>query len=896
MRYQGGKSRIAKEIAEIINAEVKDRAFVSLFCGGCAVEERIKGAASVVCNDTHPYLIAMWKSLQSGWLPPSEVGEEEYARVKQDKDSDPALAGFVGFGCSFGGKWFGGYARYQEHNYADTSRRSVLRSAGELRNAAFLNSDYRSVKIPDNAVVYLDPPYANTLGYSTGTFDSGAFWQYVYEISARATVFVSEETAPDWASCVWSKEFTRTLDVNKANQPTKVEKLFRIDRRDQKGMKISCDVETFSDVDLKTHGMYKYVESPNFELLLLAYSVDGSPVEVIDLAQGEVVPTWLQDALFDPANILSGYNVIFERAVLSKYFGREIPLTMCRDTMLSALYCGYPASLDAAGEAIGLPQDKRKLTTGKALIRLFCTPTKPTRTNGERTRTYPRNEPEKWNLFKEYNAQDVVTEMAIANALSAFPVPDEVQEQWVLDQIINQRGVGVDTRLVEGALKIGAETHDKLLAEAAEISGLDNPKSVQQLTKWLEKEIPDEMEGVNDLRKETVTDLLAAGVKSTDAGRMLEIRQLLGKTSTKKYDSITKTVCADERVHGLFQFYGANRSGRDAGRLVQVQNLPRNSLKSLNAARELALRGDAEAMELLFGNVPDTLSQLIRTAFIPSAGHQFIVTDFSAIEARVLAWMAGEQWVLDVFATTGKIYEATASQMFGVPVERIVHGNPEYELRQRGKVAVLGLGYGMGAAKLIDTAAKQYKVIFTPTEADEIVRLWRAKNQNIVRFWYDIERAALHAVKMGQPSTVQCITYRHENDGTHDYLTAELPSGRKLFYAAPFITTNRFGNDSIGFWGQNQTTKKWEQQETYSGRLVENLTQAVARDCLMISIQRLEAAGFPVVMHIHDEVVLDCPMDKTLDEANAIMGQPIPWAPGLLLKGAGFVGNYYKKD
>jgi DNA polymerase len=486
--------------------------------------------------------------------------------------------------------------------------------------------------------------------------------------------------------------------------------------------------------------------------------------------------------------------------------------------------------------------------------------------------------------------------MEIEYRLSAFPVPAEEQRLWELDQRINAFGVRVDETLIDRALAIDEEITTELTAEAVKLSGCDNPKSVKQLTKWLQEEMGEE---ITDLRKETVKDLLKSDLESDDARRVLEIRQELAKTSTKKYAAMKTAVCDDGRVRGLLQFYGANRTGRWAGRLVQVQNLPRNYLETLELARRYTRDGDGDALKLLYGNVPDTLSQLIRTAFIPSDGHCFIVADFSAIEARVIAWLAGEQWRLDVFATHGKIYEASASAMFGVPIEKIVKGNPEYELRQKGKIAELALGYQGASGALITMGA--LKMGLNEDELPEIVQRWRGSNKRIVDLWYAVERCALEVMRTGQPSGVKGILMEREGnyETGQDFLTITLPSGRKLYYVKPFLSPNQWGNDSLHYYGMDQTTKKWSTVDTYGGKLVENIVQAIARDCLAVAMQRLETAGFSIVMHIHDEVVLDEPdpyQEDPLQKACDIMGQPIPWAPGLLLKADGFAAEFYKKE
>lgn len=659
-------------------------------------------------------------------------------------------------------------------------------------------------------------------------------------------------------------------------------------------MNLSIDIETYSSVDIKKAGLYRYVQSPDFEVLLFAYSLDGAPVRVVDLAQGEALPQDVMNLMLNPAVVKHAYNAAFEWYCLSKYFLLSEPimldwLSQWRCTMLHGLYCGYTAGLAATGEALGLPVDKRKLGTGMSLIRTFCVPQKPAKSNGNRTRTLPHHEPEKWQLFKSYCAQDVVTEMEIEHRLDAFPVPAGEQLLWQLDQSINARGVRVDTRLIDSALAIDETATRELTAEAIMLSGLSNPKSVQQLTKWLEEEIDEE---IPDLRKETVKDLLKGDLESDAARRVLEIRQQLSKTSTKKYAAMRDAVCDDGRVRGLLQFYGANRTGRWAGRLVQVQNLPQNHLPALDFARELTEGRNIDALQLLYGSVPDTLSQLIRTAFIPSEGNIFLVSDFSAIEARVISWLAGEQWRMDVFATHGKIYEASAAQMFGVPIEEITKDSP---LRQRGKVAELALGYqgGVGALVKMDTAKK-----IDPDEMPEIVRRWRDANRRIVDLWYAVENAALTTMQTGRPSGARGILFAREGDYItgQDFLTVTLPSGRKLFYVKPFLSPNQWGNDSLHYYGMDQTTKKWTTVDTYGGKLVENIVQATARDCLAVAMARLEARGLRIVMHVHDEVIIDAPPDISLEETCAVMGEPILWAPGLLLKADGFTSSFYKKE
>lgn len=664
---------------------------------------------------------------------------------------------------------------------------------------------------------------------------------------------------------------------------------------------LSIDIETYSGQDITKTGLYRYTQSPAFEILLFAYSEDGGPVQVVDLACGEMIPQAILGALVDPRVIKHAYNAAFEWYCLGAYF--KLPdltawLPQWRCTMLHGLYCGYTAGLDATGRAMGLPQDKQKMGIGKALIRYFCTPCAPTKSNGGRTRNLPQHDPAKWELFKTYNGQDVVTEMEIERRLSAFPVPDDVQRQWVTDQRINLRGVQVDTEMVRGAIALDQAAREQLISEATRLSGLDNPNSVAQLAAWLESETGST---VADLRKTTVAEMLGGDLESPKARRMLEIRQELGKTSNKKYAAIDNAVCADGRVRGILQFYGANRTGRWAGRIVQPQNLPRTYIPAelLPLARQLVEGRQMQAIAWCFGSVQDTLSQLIRTALTAAPGNRLIDADFSAIEARMLAWLAREEWRLDVFRTHGKIYEASASQMFNVPMELIKKGNPEYSLRQRGKVAELALGYGGGVGAMRQMDVGHLLDELPDEEVQEMVRLWRAKSPAIVNFWYTCEAAAMDAIKTGRRVEIRggTIAFAMEQDQYNDFLTIQLPNGRKLYYAHPHIGTNRFGNESIGYWGMDQKTKKWSALETYGGKIVENITQATARDCLAEAVERLEAAGLPVVFHIHDEVVIDAaPEQGCLDDVIRIMATPPWWAQDLPLNADGWENPFFKKD
>lgn len=668
---------------------------------------------------------------------------------------------------------------------------------------------------------------------------------------------------------------------------------------------LSIDLETYSEVSIGKAGSYRYILDPSFEILLFAYSLDGMPVEVIDVASGQIIPLWLKNALKNPLYIKHAYNAAFEWFALSKYLG-WLPPDQWRDTMLHALYCGYPASLDAAGKAMGLPEDKKKLTTGKALIRYFCVPCKPSNANGNRTRNLPKHDPDKWKLFKEYNGQDVVTEMEIDHRLSAFPVPAFVQKQWETDLQMNARGVAADMELVRGALVIGAIVKSRLMTEARQLSGLDNPNSIRQLAQWLTDATDSDAE-ITSVTKETVATMLKQP-QPANVQRMLEIRQELGKTSTKKYDALETCIADDGRVRGLLQFYGANRTGRWAGRLVQVQNLPRTYTHPLPPARQLVKDRNIDGLRMMYGSINDTLSQLIRTAFVATPGNVLIDADFSAIEARVISWLAGQEWRLEVFRTHGKIYEASASQMFHVPIEKIKKGNPEYALRQRGKVAELALGYqgGVSAMRRMDVGHNLDDL--SDDEVKGIVDRWRETNSMIRDLWNIVDSAAITVITNGGAQTIRSettdaiITLACELDvitGTR-YMTILLPSGRKLYYPSPEIGVNRWGNPSVSYTGQNQTTKRWERVETYGGKLVENIVQAIARDCLAIAIENLEAQGLHVVFHIHDEVVIDTPAwadeDTMLETVTKIMTKPIPWAQMLPLNADGWVDNFFKKD
>lgn len=653
---------------------------------------------------------------------------------------------------------------------------------------------------------------------------------------------------------------------------------------------MSIDIETKSSVDIKKAGLYKYAQSPDFKLLLFAYKRDDDAVQIIDLAMGEDIPIDILEALRSPSVVKHAYNAAFEWYCLNRA-GYVTPIGQWQCTMVHGLYCGYPAGLERAGEAIGLPQDKQKMTAGKALIKYFCVPCKPTRTNGGRSWNLPKHAPEKWKLFKEYCRQDVVTENEILKRLSPFPMPADEERLWQMDVYMNAFGVRVDTELLEGALYINAISEQKLLEEAVALTGLANPNSDKQLADWLREKTGEE---VPDMQKATVLKMLGRNYPK-DVHRMLEIRQQMKKTSVEKYTTMEISKCKDDRIRGVTQFYGAGRTGRWAGRMVQMQNLPRNYIKTLDYARETVKKKNYGGLKLLYGNIPDTLSQLIRTAFIPSEGNHFVVADFSAVEARVIAWLAGEQWVNEVFATHGKIYEATASQMFHVPIEKIVKGNPEYSLRQKGKVATLALGYQGSTPALIQMGALEMGL--SEEELPDIVQRWRNANPRIRDLWTAVQQSSLACVQTGKPQAIPHLIFALEGDLVYgqSFLTVRLPNGRKLFYPKPFISDNQFGRPAVHYYGIGKD-KKWGIISTYGGKMTENIVQAIARDCLAETLKRIAAKGLQVVFHVHDEVIIDAPIGVSSDGICALMAEPIPWAPGLVLKGAGFEGKYYMKD
>ena len=652
---------------------------------------------------------------------------------------------------------------------------------------------------------------------------------------------------------------------------------------------ISIDVETVSGADIAKTGSYRYMQDPDFRILLFGYKIDDEDPEVIDLTKGDgKLPEKIVTILQNPQYIKHAYNAAFEWYALN-VAGYPTPLEHWQCTMVWSLYCGYAAGLANTGEAIGLPdEDKKKALTGKALIRYFCTPQKETK-KFKRKYHDPEDDPEKWELFKDYNMQDVVAEHAILQRLKQFPMPESEWELWRMDIRMNALGVRIDEKLIQGALAINDRSTQELTDEAVRITGLSNPNSTAQLLPWLHEHGCD----LDNLQKLTVEEALQSDL-DPKARKALELRQLLGKTSIKKYVAMETAKGWGDRIRGISQFYGANRTGRYAGRLVQMQNLPRNYLSTLGSAREMAREGNYEGLKMIYGNVPDTLSQLIRTAFIPSEGRHFVVADFSAIEARMIAWLAGEQWVMDVFARGDDIYCATASEMFGVPVGK--HG-PNADLRQKGKIATLALGYQGGPAAMIAMGALRMGI--PEEDLPDIVTKWRSTHPKTVRMWYELEKAAVDCVKTGIPvCPVKNIVFRMENDLIYgqSFLTIQLPVGRKLFYPRPFLKENKFGKLAVHYYGVEQTTGKWGIESTYAGRVTENLIQAIARDCLCEVIRRIYAKGWDLVFHVHDEVIIDAPLDVHTEDLCALMDAPISWAPGLLLKGAGFEADYYMKD
>lgn len=643
---------------------------------------------------------------------------------------------------------------------------------------------------------------------------------------------------------------------------------------------VSIDIETYSSADLAKCGVYKYTEALDFEVLLFGYAVDGGEVKVVDLAQGESIPEEIISALTDSSVLKYAFNASFERICLSRYLGlptgRYLDPESWRCTMVWSAYMGLPLSLQGVGSVLEL--DKQKLSEGKELIRYFCMPCAPTKTNGGRTRNLPKDAPDKWELFKSYNLRDVETEMGIQQKLSKFPVPEEVWDEYRIDQEINDRGVQLDIQLVDSAIRMDSISKELLTEAMQRLTELENPNSVTQMRLWL----ADNGMETDTLGKKAVAEMLKTA--PTELAEVLLLRQQLAKSSVTKYRAMKNAVCSDGRARGMFQFYGANRTGRWAGRLIQMQNLPQNHLDDLKEARQLVRTGDFEAVQMLYEDVPDTLSQLIRTAFVPKAGNLFYVADFSAIEARVIAWFAGEEWRQKVFAEGKDIYCASASQMFKVPVEK--HGINGH-LRQKGKIAELALGYGGSVGALKAMGALDMGLI--EDELGPLVKAWRTANPNIVRFWWDVDRAVMNVIKKKVPDETHGIRFEYLSG----MLCIRLPSGRTLHYVKPKIEDNRFGGESITYEGVG-TAKKWERMDSYGPKFVENIVQATARDILCYAMKTLRDCA--ITMHIHDELVIEADPATSLEAICERMGRTPPWAKGLQLRADGYVTEFYKKD
>ena len=641
---------------------------------------------------------------------------------------------------------------------------------------------------------------------------------------------------------------------------------------------LAIDIETYSDVSLPDCGVHRYAASEQFEILLFAYSLNDEPTKIIDLASGEKMPDEIMKLLTDDSVIKTAYNAAFERNCINRYFGLSLKPEGWRCTLVQASMLSLPLSLEGVGEALKL--DKKKMSEGKELIRFFCMPCKPSKSNGGRTRNLPSDEPEKWELFKTYCIRDVDVEKQIRNKLSKFPIPDREQELYCMDQRINDRGIMVDPELITHAVACDLLYKETATKKAYEISGLENPNSVAQLKGWLARKGIE----IDSLAKAAVEEL----VENTDGdvAEMMKLRLALSKTSVKKYEAMERSVCPDGRVHGLLQFYGANRTGRWAGRLVQIHNLPQNHMEDLELARSIVKEGRYDLVELLYDSIPDVLSELIRTAFVAKPGCRFIVSDFSAIEARVMGYLAGEGWVMEEFRGAGKIYEQTASKMFHIPIEEITKGSP---YRARGKVASLACQYDGAEGALISMGALNF---VEEEELKGLVQSWRTANPHIVNYWYEIDGAVKAAVKERKMTKVGMVTVYYQSG----MLKIALPSGRVLSYVRPRMTVNRFGSESVSYEGVG-TNRKWTRIESYGAKFCENIVQATARDVLAEAMLRLEKKGFDIVCHIHDEVVLEVlEGTSSVEEVNEIMAVCPDWCEGLPLKAAGFESPFYKKD
>ena len=642
---------------------------------------------------------------------------------------------------------------------------------------------------------------------------------------------------------------------------------------------LAIDIETYSEVDLPKSGVYAYSDSPSFEILLFAYAFDDEPTQIVDLACGEVLPERVRKALEDPTVIKTAFNAAFERTCISRYLGKQLSPESWQCTAVQSAMLALPLSLDGVGEVLKI--QRKKLKEGADLVRYFSLPCKPTKSNGGRTRNRPADAPEKWERFKEYCIRDVDAEREIREKLHNFPIPDSEMMLYRMDQEINDRGILVDRELVAGAVECDNRYKDLVTARAYELTGLENPNSPAQIKGWL----TDRGVSVDSLDKKAVKGMISDA--QGEVLEVLQLRLLMAKTSVKKYEAIERSVCSDGRVHGLLQFYGANRTGRWAGRLVQVQNLPQNHIQQLELCRELVKRRDLETLDMLFDSTPGVLSELIRTAFIPKTGYRFVVADFAAIEARVLAWFSGEQWRLNTFAEGGDIYCASASQMFGVPV--VKHGENGH-LRQKGKIAELALGYGGSVGAL--TAMGALEMGMQEEELQPLVNQWRGSNPHITKFWWDVDAAAVKAVKEKTTVPYGNLCFSYESG----ILFVTLPSGRRLSYIKPRMCENRYGRDSLSYEGVGES-KKWMRIETYGPKLVENIVQGTARDLLAYAMLQLRNAGFDIVMHIHDEAVLEVPEGvSSVEEICRIMAVAPDWATGLPLRADGYECPFYKKD
>lgn len=642
---------------------------------------------------------------------------------------------------------------------------------------------------------------------------------------------------------------------------------------------LAIDIETYSEVDLPKSGVYAYSDSPSFEILLFAYAFNDEPTQIVDLACGEVLPERVRKALDDPTVIKTAFNAAFERTCISRYLGKQLSPESWQCTAVQSAMLALPLSLDGVGEVLKI--QRKKLKEGADLVRYFSLPCKPTKSNGGRTRNRPADAPEKWERFKEYCIRDVDAEREIREKLHNFPIPDSEMMLYRMDQEINDRGILVDRELVAGAVECDNRYKDLVTARAYELTGLENPNSPAQIKGWL----TDRGVSVDSLDKKAVKGMISDA--QGEVLEVLQLRLLMAKTSVKKYEAIERSMCSDGRVHGLLQFYGANRTGRWAGRLVQVQNLPQNHIQQLELCRELVKRRDLETLDMLFDSTPGVLSELIRTAFIPKTGCRFVVADFAAIEARVLAWFSGEQWRLNTFAEGGDIYCASASQMFGVPV--VKHGENGH-LRQKGKIAELALGYGGSVGAL--TAMGALEMGMQEEELQPLVNQWRGSNPHITKFWWDVDAAAVKAVKEKTTVPYGNLCFSYESG----ILFVTLPSGRRLSYIKPRMCENRYGRDSLSYEGVGES-KKWMRIETYGPKLVENIVQGTARDLLAYAMLQLRNAGFDIVMHIHDEAVLEVPEGvSSVDEICRIMAVAPDWATGLPLRADGYECPFYKKD